>query len=63
MFEADIVDLDADATLSAAVEARAAAERAEVRLLEVAAHWADLHGEPERLPDGRSLPGWSSWSR
>ena len=57
MFEADIVDLDADATLSAAVEARAAAERAEVRLLEVAAHWADLHGEPERLPDGRSLPG------
>ena len=57
MFEADIADLDPAATLVAAVQARAVADRAEVRLLEAAAHWADLHGEPERLLDGRSLPG------
>ena len=57
MFDTDMADLEADATLAVAVQARAAADRAEVRLLAAAAHWADLHGEPERLPDGRSLPG------
>jgi hypothetical protein len=57
MFDADLADLGPDATLSAAVYAQVSADLAEVRLLEAAAHWADLHAEPERLPDGRSLPG------
>ena len=53
----DLVGLGVAATLSAAAEAQAAADRAEARLLAVAAHWADLHGEVEQTVDGRSLPG------
>ena len=53
----DLAGLGPAATLSAAAEARAAVDRAEVRLLAVAAHWADLHGEVEQRVDGRSLPG------
>ncbi len=44
MFETDLSELDADATLTFALSARALADRAEVRLIEAAAHWADLHG-------------------
>lgn len=57
MFEPDVAALDADATLSAASGARAVADWAETRLLQVAAHWADLNGELDRLADGRRLPG------
>ncbi len=55
MFERDLSVLDADATLLAAREARAIADRAETRLLEAAAHWADLHGVVEQ--SASSLPG------
>ena len=44
MFDTPIDDLDADETLTLAAELRAASERAEARLLEVAAHFGDLHG-------------------
>lgn len=57
MFEADVAALDGDATLSAAREARAVADRAESRLLEVAAHWADLNGAIDGSVEGASLPG------
>lgn len=49
--------LDPAATLAAAVEARAVADGAETRLLEVAAHWGDLHGVLDQGVDHRSLPG------
>ena len=57
MFDTDLAGLGPAATLSAAAEAQAVADRAEVRLLAVAAHWADLHGEVEQTVDGRWLPG------
>jgi hypothetical protein len=57
MFDTDPADLDADATLTAAAEAQAVADRAEVQLLTVAAHWADLHAVAESPADGRFLPG------
>ncbi len=57
MFDIDFTALDADATLATAGSARAVAERAEVVVLQAAAHWADLHGDLERPADHRSLPG------
>ena len=59
MFEADLSGYGADATLTAGAQARAVSERAEVQILAVAAHWADLHGHLD-LADGErggSLPG------
>ena len=60
MFDIDFAALDSDATLATAGSARAVAERAEVVVLQAAAHWADLHGvldaDPDD-PDGRVLPG------
>ncbi len=44
MFDLHVDGLDADQTLTRAGELRALACRAEVALLEVAAHWADLNG-------------------
>ncbi len=43
MFDTDPAVLDADATLSDVVAARAVADQAEVRILCDAARWADLH--------------------
>ena len=57
MFDAELADLDAVATLTAAAQARAAADQAEVRLIEVAAHWADLHDQLDPADEGVSLPG------
>jgi hypothetical protein len=57
MFERELSLLDPDATLSAAREARSIVDRAETRLLELAAHWADLHGHLDRGADESSLPG------
>ena len=57
MFDTDVADLGPAATLAAAGQARAVADRAETRLLQVAAHWADLHAVLDRSPQGRSLPG------
>ncbi|MGH3506747.1 MAG: hypothetical protein ACRDO2_06040 [Nocardioidaceae bacterium] len=45
MFDNDLSHRDADATLSYAASVRAVSQRAEVALLEAAAHFADLHGE------------------
>ncbi len=57
MFDIDFTALDADATLATAGSARAVAERAEVVVLQAAAHWADLHGDLDTDPDRHALPG------
>ncbi len=57
LFDIDFTALDADATLATAGSARAVAERAEVVVLQAAAHWADLHRDLDTDPDGRALPG------
>ncbi|MEJ7774380.1 MAG: DUF222 domain-containing protein [Nocardioidaceae bacterium] len=56
MFDTDPAVLDADATLTDVVAARAVAEAAEVRILCDAAHWADLHHHLDHT-GGVSLPG------
>ncbi len=56
MFDTDLSVLDEPATLAAAEHARAVAEQAEVRLLQTAAHWADLHSELARATSPL-LPG------
>ncbi|MBA2774429.1 MAG: DUF222 domain-containing protein [Nocardioidaceae bacterium] len=55
MFDIQLDSLDADRLLTHVVEVRALAQRAEVRTLEVAAAWADLHGVIETT--GVTLPG------
>ncbi len=62
MFDLQVDGLDADQTLTRAGELRALACRAEVALLEVAAHWADLNGRfdesgvfPAALPGSERL--------
>lgn len=58
VFDGDVTLLDAAAALAAAAELRAIADRAEARLLEVAAHFADLHPLPAgQRPDSVILPG------
>ena len=56
MFDTDLSALDEPETLSFVETARAVVEQGEVRLLEAAAHWADLHSELAR-PTSRLLPG------
>ncbi len=56
MFDTDLSALDEPATLAAAEHARAVVEQGEVRLLQTAAHWADLHGELARATSPL-LPG------
>ncbi len=58
MFDTDLTALDADMTLSELAAARALAERAEVRVMEAATHWADLHGVVDTTVQDRvALPG------
>ena len=57
MFDISPDVLDADAVLSDVAAARALADRCEVRVLQDAARWADLHGDVERLESGAALPG------
>ena len=58
MFDGDMAQLDADTALAVAADLRATADRAEARLLEVAAHYADLHPVPARQRPGVViLPG------
>ncbi|MEP6667326.1 MAG: hypothetical protein ABJA81_12835, partial [Nocardioidaceae bacterium] len=57
MFDTQMGDLDAVATLAAVYEARAVSNRAEVRILQAAMRWADLHGHLEENEAGVSLPG------
>ena len=49
--------LDAHATLDLIARSRAEADRHEATIVAAAAHWADLHGEVERLESGVALPG------
>ncbi len=51
MFDTDLSALDELATLAAAEQARAVVEQGEVRLLQTAAHWADLHSELARATE------------
>jgi len=53
----DLDELAASAALAFAVDQRATADRAEARLLAVAAHWADLHPVLEGDRDGFGVPG------
>lgn len=55
MFDIAIESLDAEGLLTHMVEVRAVEQRAEVRTLEIAAAWADLHGVVETT--GPTLPG------
>ncbi len=55
MFDTQIDTLDAVATLGAVDEARAVSERAEVRILQAALHWADLHATVDETQV--ALPG------
>src|SRR6266508_2409259 len=60
MFDGDLSELDPDAALAVAADFRAVADRAETRLLEVAAHWADLYPVVDPVfdrPDNVILPG------
>lgn len=58
VFDYDVAELDADAALAAAASLRAVADRAEAKLLEVVAHFADLHPVPAGvLPDSVIVPG------
>lgn len=50
MFDERVDGLDAGATLGFVSEMRSVAERAEARLLEGVAHWADLHGHVDGVP-------------
>ncbi len=56
MFDTHLSALDEIATLSYVETTRAAVEQGEVRLLEAAAHWADLHSELARATSPL-LPG------
>src|SRR4249920_3246994 len=55
VFESDLIELDAAATLAAAEANEHAMITAETRRLEIAAHWADLH-PGDAVPKSR-LPG------
>ena len=62
MFEqeevADVAGLDtAGGVLARAVDRRRVADRAEAELLQLAAHWADLHAVLGGDPDGFRVPG------
>jgi hypothetical protein len=53
----DVSNLDADATLTIAVDFTRAAEAADINRIVLAAHWADLHGELDRADRSVALPG------
>jgi hypothetical protein len=55
VFENDLVEMDAAATLAAAEANEHTLITAETRRLQIAAHWADLHSA-EAIPQ-RRLPG------
>lgn len=57
MFECELRELGAEATLAEATNVQALARRAETRLLEVAAHWADLHGHLDRAGQATDASG------
>ncbi|MFC5264226.1 hypothetical protein ACFPJ1_19120 [Kribbella qitaiheensis] len=54
MFDRDVAELGATETLTSAAELHGLRTRAEVRLIELAQHFADLHPDPATVP-GRVL--------
>lgn len=52
-----LAELDAAGTLAAAVQSVRSRRRAEVEEMLLAAHWADLHGEPRDDRDPMTQPG------
>ncbi|TCM50464.1 DUF222 domain-containing protein [Kribbella sp. VKM Ac-2568] len=57
MFDEDVADLDATETLVWAAEVHELRTQAEVRLVELAQHFADLHPDPATVPGRVSLAG------
>ncbi|TCN41994.1 uncharacterized protein DUF222 [Kribbella orskensis] len=57
MFDGDVADLDATETLASAAELHVLRRQAEVRLIELAQHFADLHPDPATVPGQVSLAG------
>ena len=53
----DLLPDDADGTLAAVEAALAAKRAAEARILELAAHWADLHPKESLFPGASAVPG------
>src|SRR3954449_1563825 len=57
MFEVVVEELDARGAVAAAALLRRSSDEAEARLLEVAAHVADLHPVVDGEPAGHTVPG------
>ncbi|WP_344108687.1 hypothetical protein [Kribbella alba] len=57
MFAGDVTGLDAAETLAATGEWHALQRESEVRLLQLAVHYADLYPSPARVPDDQPVPG------
>jgi hypothetical protein len=57
MFETQVDTLTADESLCYAADVQAVSAAADVKLLQVAAHWADLHGVHDQPADTATLPG------
>ncbi|MGI8434029.1 MAG: DUF222 domain-containing protein [Nocardioidaceae bacterium] len=58
MFDTNLDALDADATLTFAADARSLVDRVETRIIEAAAHYADLNGHLDaRFDSGSRLAG------
>ena len=65
MFEAQVGGPNAATTLSLVAEAHHTVLMNECRLVELAAHWADLHHPDSQAPVERPLPGaeqGASWA-
>ncbi|NEA34126.1 DUF222 domain-containing protein [Streptomyces sp. SID13031] len=57
MFESGVAELDAVETLAAATDRQATRTEADLDLIELSLHFADLHPDPATIPGHVSLPG------
>jgi hypothetical protein len=57
VFDCDVTELDAAETLAAATDAHAARTAADLHLIELSLHLADLYPDPATIPGHVSLPG------
>jgi hypothetical protein len=57
MFDSRIAEADAASTLSQVSTAHRQIREQECTLLELAAHWADLHHPDSQAPNEKTLPG------
>jgi hypothetical protein len=57
MFACDVTELDAAETLTAATDAHAVRTQADLDLIDLSLHFADLHPDPATIPGHVSLPG------